>query len=402
MNKMKISTYIFTALFTLFMTGLASAQVAVMHTNPKSIFDVEASNPAAPASTDGLLIPRVNALPATNPGADQDGMLIFLTTPTTEYKKGHYYWDNTITKWTFFGAEWSDGYNDNLTDLTYLKQAYAKNDQDVVILDNGRLGMGTDDPQESIEIRLPGDNDIQIGSVNPPNAPNIIFYTKEGTHAAPDYLNNNDPIYALSGKVWTGSGKSGIVANISAVADGNHSSGNLPTKYNFDVTASGDDSADDSGVEMTLKESGKLGIGTETPTAILEIKAGTATANSAPIKFTSGTNLSSPEAGAIEYDGTNLYFTPNTTRKTILTKLSNTATINFPSITSNNSSEQTVTVPGATTNGTCSCTPFGSIENGLKWSCYVSAANTVTIRLSNVASGSINPASKTWRATVIE
>lgn len=55
--------------------------------------------------------------------------------------------------------------------------------------------------------------------------------------------------------------------------------------------------------------SGNIGIGLESPTAVCHVKAGTATANTAPLKLTAGTNLATPEAGAIEYDGTNLYFT---------------------------------------------------------------------------------------------
>jgi hypothetical protein len=62
---------------------------------------------------------------------------------------------------------------------------------------------------------------------------------------------------------------------------------------------------------------GNVGIRTTAPTARLQIGAGTATANTAPLKFTSGTNLTTPEAGAMEYDGTNLYFTPVASRKTI-------------------------------------------------------------------------------------
>ena len=62
----------------------------------------------------------------------------------------------------------------------------------------------------------------------------------------------------------------------------------------------------------------RVGIGTTSPTAVLHLKAGTVTANTAPLKFTSGTNLTTPEAGAMEYNGTNLHFTPSgTTRKTI-------------------------------------------------------------------------------------
>jgi hypothetical protein len=69
----------------------------------------------------------------------------------------------------------------------------------------------------------------------------------------------------------------------------------------------------------TLSVSGNLGIGI-TPTANLHIKAGTATANTAPIKLTAGTNLTTAEAGAIEFDGTNLYFTnASNVRQTIAT-----------------------------------------------------------------------------------
>lgn len=46
---------------------------------------------------------------------------------------------------------------------------------------------------------------------------------------------------------------------------------------------------------------------------ILQPSAGTATAGTAPLKFTSGTNLTSAEAGAVEYDGAVGYLTPDTT-----------------------------------------------------------------------------------------
>lgn len=64
---------------------------------------------------------------------------------------------------------------------------------------------------------------------------------------------------------------------------------------------------------------GKIGINTSSPSAFLHLPAGTATAATAPIKLTSGTNLTSPEAGAIEWDGTNLFATQTSgpTRKTI-------------------------------------------------------------------------------------
>lgn len=63
----------------------------------------------------------------------------------------------------------------------------------------------------------------------------------------------------------------------------------------------------------------RMGIGTDSPTASLHLPAGTATAGTAPLKLMSGTNLTTPEAGAIEFDGNNLYITQATgpTRKTV-------------------------------------------------------------------------------------
>ena len=76
---------------------------------------------------------------------------------------------------------------------------------------------------------------------------------------------------------------------------------------------------DASGIIMTLAENGNVGIGTTNPTAALHLKAGTASANTAPLKFTSGTNLTTAEAGAMEWDGTNLFVTQTSgpTRKTL-------------------------------------------------------------------------------------
>ena len=60
---------------------------------------------------------------------------------------------------------------------------------------------------------------------------------------------------------------------------------------------------------------GNVGIGLTGPTAVLHLKAGTATASTAPLKFTAGVLLSALELGALEFvdDGTNghLYITRN-------------------------------------------------------------------------------------------
>ena len=64
---------------------------------------------------------------------------------------------------------------------------------------------------------------------------------------------------------------------------------------------------------------GKLGIGLTAPTAYLHLTLGSTAAATAPLKFTAGVNMTVAEAGAMEWDGTNLYVTQTTgpTRKTL-------------------------------------------------------------------------------------
>jgi hypothetical protein len=59
---------------------------------------------------------------------------------------------------------------------------------------------------------------------------------------------------------------------------------------------------------------GNVGIGLTAPSAILHLNAGSATANTAPLKFTSGINLTTPEDGAMEYNGAHFYATIGSTR----------------------------------------------------------------------------------------
>ena len=83
------------ALFIILTISISlSAQVGIGATTPKAQLDIVASNPVTPTNTDGILIPRVDALPTTSPTADQNGMLVFLTTDKT-----FYYWDNANTIW---------------------------------------------------------------------------------------------------------------------------------------------------------------------------------------------------------------------------------------------------------------------------------------------------------------
>ncbi len=57
----------------------------------------------------------------------------------------------------------------------------------------------------------------------------------------------------------------------------------------------------------------KAGVNQGTPTAQLHLGASAGAANTAPLKFTSGTSVGTAEQGAVEYDGVNTYITNETT-----------------------------------------------------------------------------------------
>ncbi len=69
------------------------------------------------------------------------------------------------------------------------------------------------------------------------------------------------------------------------------------------------------GSTVVINGTNGLGIGVDPPSAIVNIAAGSATAGTAPLKFTPGTLLTTPELGAMEFvdDGTtgHLYITLN-------------------------------------------------------------------------------------------
>ncbi len=95
---MKKTTYI-VFILTLCTYYSVFAQVGIGTTSPNASLDIVATNSATPANTDGILIPRVDAFPATNPTADQHSMLVYLTTATASDAIGFYYWDNTVSDW---------------------------------------------------------------------------------------------------------------------------------------------------------------------------------------------------------------------------------------------------------------------------------------------------------------
>lgn len=83
----------------LFSTVSLLAQVGINTTTPNAQLEIKSSNESAPTNTDGLIIPKVNAFPAINPTAAQQGMMVYLTTTSGTDAPGFYYWDNATVDW---------------------------------------------------------------------------------------------------------------------------------------------------------------------------------------------------------------------------------------------------------------------------------------------------------------
>lgn len=153
---------------------------------------------------------------------------------------------------------------------------------------------------------------------------------------------------------------------------------------------------------FSVSYTGSVAVGGSPGTAKLHLPAGTATANTAPLKFTSGTNLTTPENGAVEFDGTHLYFTVGSTRYQASLTLKTSAVIDFPSLADNNSNIQNVTVTGAAIGDQVLVTKMGAWSNGEVYVAFVSAADTVSIRLQNVSGGTFDIGSDTYNVTVFK
>lgn len=83
-------------------------------------------------------------------------------------------------------------------------------------------------------------------------------------------------------------------------------------------------------------------------------------------------------------------------------RLTATAALDFASIAAAGSADLTVTVAGAASGDSVSVGLPAAPTAGLIFMGFVSAANTVTVRATNITAGAVDAASATYRATVIK
>lgn len=150
---------------------------------------------------------------------------------------------------------------------------------------------------------------------------------------------------------------------------------------------------------------GLIGVGptAPTPTAHLHVAANTASNSSFRIEE-SATDPSSPNAGDVWNNAGLIKQRTGGVTYIISKTLTNTATLDFGSTVAGAATDLTMTVTGAASGDVCAVgVPTGSSPTNGAFSCWVSAADTVTVRFINPdVLNPMDPASGTFRVSVIK
>ena len=229
-------------IFFFFFKTVSFAQVGINTTNPEAQLEIKSSNQALPSNTDGLLIPKIDTFPATNPTVAQQGMLVYLTTAVGVNQPGFYFWENTTTNWKPITGATSAG---------TLDQAY----------DFGGAGLGKTITADAGAVLIDGTDgfvstgSLNMGAVTPSGAGNKMFWNprkaafRSGLVSGTQWDNTNVGYYSTafglhtiaSQTSSTAFGSSTTASGIVSTAFGSYTiaSGFVSTAFGRYTTASG-------------------------------------------------------------------------------------------------------------------------------------------------------------------
>lgn len=92
----------------------------------------------------------------------------------------------------------------------------------------------------------------------------------------------------------------------------------------------------------------------------------------------------------------------NSTVNSLLIGASLALNSSFTTISAGSIQEQTISLANALPSGIASISPVSDIGSGLIWSAWVSALNTVSVRLANVTTSPLTPNSVAWNVMVAQ
>ncbi|MDX1761801.1 MAG: hypothetical protein R3218_06570, partial [Christiangramia sp.] len=142
-------------LFVLFSLPVFS-QVGIGNSDPKAQLDISATNKDDPASIDGLLIPRIEKFPISNPGLDQHGMMVFLSKTVGLNPSGFYFWHGTESKWKSLTSE--------ISNPNFYKPGSTQSPNNIseTMYRDASIGIGTDQISSRLQVAIAAGKDLAL------------------------------------------------------------------------------------------------------------------------------------------------------------------------------------------------------------------------------------------------
>ena len=298
-----------TAALFLMLTGTAFAQegrVGINTETPKTTFDVngkkDGSGNLLTTDVTGMQAPRLTRAELTAKGdvlygADQKGALVYITDVTAGdaltqriniTAAGYYYFDGTVwQKMSGSGSAggdpttdaWVDDATNTMVKLGTTSTGAARTaGTEFVALDNGNVGIGTNNPTHDLNIiketgmssiEVEGNSNVKLylnQHFNGVDGADVEFRKSRGTISSPSAVQDLDQIGGLRFSGYNGTSYT-LDARIYAMVDGVPTGTIIPTKLRF-ITKTPTGSLSE---KMTITSIGNVGIGTTAPTSKLQV-----------------------------------------------------------------------------------------------------------------------------------
>src|SRR5581483_1659804 len=137
----------------------------------------------------------------------------------------------------------------------------------MTILRNGKVGIGTTNPQSLLEV-ISGSQvggDIEVAQYGSSSSPSIFGRRANGTIAAPSAVQSGNVLASFGGRAYGATGFSnGATGRMDVIAAENWTNAAIGTAITFSTTMNGTTS---SSTRMRIDHNGNVGIGTNTPTS---------------------------------------------------------------------------------------------------------------------------------------
>ena len=139
---------------------------------------------------------------------------------------------------------------------------------------NNRVGIGTSSPDTLLELSNDASTELSVTSFHnsATQVPKLSLRKARGTSASPAIVQDGDTIGYINFQTNDGADDGfHSAARISAKIDGTPGAGDLPARLHFITSDDGEAPAATANIRMTIKNDGKVGVGTITPDHTLSV-----------------------------------------------------------------------------------------------------------------------------------